>query len=57
MTDVGLLRDLVRVLEQAERDWEDTHPPHTLLPGAIVPMSYLGQAVLRAGYRKEQPDE
>lgn len=57
MTDIEQLRDLVRVLEQAERDWEDAHPPQTLLPGAIVPMTYLAQAVLRAGYRKEQPDE
>jgi hypothetical protein len=48
------LRHLVKVMEQAERDWETTHPPHALLPGAIVPMSYLAQGVLRAGYVREE---
>lgn len=47
------LGDLVKVLEQGERDWEATHPPHRLLPGSIVPMGYLAQTVLRAGYRRE----
>lgn len=51
--EVAELRHLARLMEQAERDWEAAHPPHTLLPSAIVPMSYLAQAVLRAGYRRE----
>jgi hypothetical protein len=48
------LRHLTGLMEQAERDWEEAHPPQTLLPGAIVPMYHLAQAVLRAGYQREK---
>ena len=48
---------LVKIMEDAEKRWDDSHPPMSLLPGAIVPMGYLAKAVLKAGYQLPEQEE